>query len=639
MQITLTGPFPLPYYSGLPFFDYATDGDLIPISQSPTALVFQSSTTGARSTVTGTGLSVNTTTGAATGTITGWTTHDPSGAEVARVTGVSWGLAEFIVANDALDDDNEGPMVALLSRSPITVDASGATGPMIGILPGGITAPVRFIGSDFRDDFRGSNGNDTIDAGSAPAGYGDVVIASAGSDRIVYSSFQNENSSNWADLVYHIRSASASATVTIDGAANTGSVVKADHLGPVGTDTLVDLRKILDPGNGLGLFGTDGKDSFDIRLTDSQWMIVHGGAGADSYAFTLGGSSGLRLDFRGNWYEWNNAPQGLRMNLAKNRIANDGYGNAEKITVTGTGQLEIMGTRNADQITGSGRKESFITGGGDDTINGGGGVDRIRFDRDQMTSGVEVDLAKGTAKGSWHGSDFTVQLKGIEDVRGTRGFNDTLMGDDKANTLEGRFGANLMDGRNGNDTLYGASGNDTLIGGNGRDILAGYDGNDRLSGGKGNDLLQGGGGNDRLDGGAGNDTLQGDGGNDTLSGGGGKDLLQGGAGGDRLDGGGGNDTLDGGAGNDVLTGGKGADAFVFAKGHGTDRITDFSAPQNDRLLLSADLWTGTLDAAGVIDQFATTHKGKAALKFSAKDIVVFDGLDDLSVLGGQIDIF
>ena len=43
--------------------------------------------------------------------------------------------------------------------------------------------------------------------------------------------------------------------------------------------------------------------------------------------------------------------------------------------------------------------------------------------------------------------------------------------------------------------------------------------------------------------------------------------------------------LDGGAG--TLTGGPGADTFVFAAGHGTDTITDFSPEEADQIDLLA----------------------------------------------------
>lgn len=42
-------------------------------------------------------------------------------------------------------------------------------------------------------------------------------------------------------------------------------------------------------------------------------------------------------------------------------------------------------------------------------------------------------------------------------------------------------------------------------------------------------------------------------------------------------------TFDGGAGNDVLIGGGGADTFIFAKGNGSDLITDFGADDTIRL--------------------------------------------------------
>lgn len=58
-----------------------------------------------------------------------------------------------------------------------------------------------------------------------------------------------------------------------------------------------------------------------------------------------------------------------------------------------------------------------------------------------------------------------------------------------------------------------------------------------------------------------------------------------GDGSDRAYGGLGADTLKGGVGSDVLKAGSGADVFVFARGHGRDKITDFT-PGSDLLDLS-----------------------------------------------------
>ena len=90
------------------------------------------------------------------------------------------------------------------------------------------------------------------------------------------------------------------------------------------------------------------------------------------------------------------------------------------------------------------------------------------------------------------------------------------------------------------------------------------------------------------------DVLYGSHGADTLSGGGGHDELYGdgdpdspGSGNDTLDGGTGDDILEGAAGDDTLMGGAGADTFVFAPGHGTDTISDFSPEEEDLIDLTA----------------------------------------------------
>ena len=73
----------------------------------------------------------------------------------------------------------------------------------------------------------------------------------------------------------------------------------------------------------------------------------------------------------------------------------------------------------------------------------------------------------------------------------------------------------------------------------------------------------------------------------TLSGQDSADVLYGSHGADTLDGGAGDDVLDGGPGTDSLMGGAGADTFVFAPGHGTDTLSDFSPEEEDWMDLTA----------------------------------------------------
>jgi Ca2+-binding RTX toxin-like protein len=113
-------------------------------------------------------------------------------------------------------------------------------------------------------------------------------------------------------------------------------------------------------------------------------------------------------------------------------------------------------------------------------------------------------------------------------------------------------------------------------------------------------------------------------------------VLKGGGQKDTLKGNGGNDTLAGGKGVDTLTGGKGADTFVFMKKEGTDFITDFSVDE-DILQLDTRLWTGTLTADEVVDQFASIVGPDTILDFGRKGTIALDGVLDLELLADTID--
>ena len=288
----------------------------------------------------------------------------------------------------------------------------------------------------------------------------------------------------------------------------------------------------------------------------------------------------------------------------------DGFGAEERVTSAPTdpvGLLLLRGSPLGNRLNGSILDDKLFGMGGDDRLYGLEGDDLL-------DGGAGLDRLFGGA--------------GQDTLRGQTG-NDRLSGGTGNDLLDGGAGVDLVSGDAGNDTLRGQSGADTLRGGGGDDLLMGGSGDDRLSGGAGADRLRGGAGNDLLDGGSGNDRLEGERNNDDLRGGAGNDTLSGGSGRDRLE---------GGTGNDRLTGGADADVFVFGRGSGRDRITDFSLKQGDRVELASDLWTGTLDAAGVIAQFGTTIGGAAALRFAGGETLIFDRLADPASLAAHIDI-
>ena len=162
-------------------------------------------------------------------------------------------------------------------------------------------------------------------------------------------------------------------------------------------------------------------------------------------------------------------------------------GNFGDVLNGGSGDDVLFGGAGNDVVFGGAGDDLLIggSGNGDDSYDGGEGVDTIQYT--SAISGITVNLSLGVADGVDIDHD---DLSAIEHVIGGEG-------DD------------LLTGSDGDETLEGRGGNDTLIGGAGDDSLAGDEGNDTLSGGVGNDILEGGDGSDTLIGGAGDDTLVG----------------------------------------------------------------------------------------------------------------------------------
>ncbi|MEC9345696.1 MAG: hypothetical protein VYB54_05675 [Pseudomonadota bacterium] len=145
-------------------------------------------------------------------------------------------------------------------------------------------------------------------------------------------------------------------------------------------------------------------------------------------------------------------------------------------TLTGGAGDDIIAGLSGDDVVSGGAGGDFLFGGtgddtlsggaGDDTLIGGDGVDTADFSG--SATAVTVDLAAGTATGEGNDS-----LSGIEAVTGSA-FDDSISGDDSANTLTGGLGNDTLAGRGGNDSFSlstAASGNDLIDGGDGTDSL------------------------------------------------------------------------------------------------------------------------------------------------------------------------
>ncbi|MGZ0186568.1 MAG: tandem-95 repeat protein, partial [Alphaproteobacteria bacterium] len=325
---------------------------------------------------------------------------------------------------------------------------------------------------------------------------------------------------------------------------------------------------------------------------------------------------------------------GVSVNLNDGVTSNDGFGDVDTLS-----SIEgLRGSSFGDILVGDAGDNFFQPNSGDNTLDGGGGVNFVAYDEHQLQ--VNVNLTTGQALHSGGNTDTLIRIQNIEGGQA----DDFLVGNGEANAIAGGSGADslfgaagddLLLGGAGDDRLHGQAGADTLIGGAGDDayfvddlndivvetvdggtdrvvtsllnftlfdniervdlvagansqvqgnlddnVLNGSTGDNVLNGDGGDDLLQARLGDDQLNGGDGQDRLLGQGGIDTLSGDNGDDLLVGGIGDDILDGGAGRDRLVGNGGDDVLLGG--ADDDLMVGGLGDDQLTGGGG--RDRLL-------------------------------------------------------
>ena len=268
-------------------------------------------------------------------------------------------------------------------------------------------------------------------------------------------------------------------------------IVSNDGFG--GQDSLVNVSWVRGTDFADTLLGTDGTDRFR-------------GRGGNDYMDARGGTADI-LDYA-------QSDSAVSVNLVTQR-ATDGEGGTDTVI----GFEEVRASAGNDTITGSAADEVFQPYSGNDTVDGGGGQDRVVYNQNSgnvgsPTQGAVVNLATGVATDGWGGTD---RLISIERVTGTA-FADSMVGGAENNRFRGRAGNDTLNGGLGGDyTEYqnattgvtanlttgvatdGEGGTDRLIsiehviGGSHADHLTGV-----AQLGRSTSLLRGGGGNDTL---------------------------------------------------------------------------------------------------------------------------------------------
>ena len=147
----------------------------------------------------------------------------------------------------------------------------------------------------------------------------------------------------------------------------------------------------------------------------------------------------------------------------------------------------VLGGSAGDTLTGDGNDNFFRGRGGNDTLDGEGGIDTALYG--DKTVAVELTLNGGTFATVTVGGVAEDTIRNIENVNGSTA-GDTLTGDGNANVFEGNAGDDILSGAGGNDTLQGNSGSDSYDGGAGDDTyVLGSAGNESITDASGIDAI------------------------------------------------------------------------------------------------------------------------------------------------------
>ncbi|MFP5365241.1 MAG: calcium-binding protein [Thermoleophilia bacterium] len=309
----------------------------------------------------------------------------------------------------------------------------------------------------------GGAGNDVLKPRSkdpaAPASNGEVTAGGDGVDRLSFELLA-------APLALQ-KVSSTDVQVAGDPVLKTG--FEQVEGGPLG-DTLAGVA-----GPDV-LYGGDGNDEI---TGNGGGDLLDGGPGVNTVSYASAGAP-VEIDLAAETGRTGGATDTLR----SFRAVRTGAGND---VVVGTAAGESVALGAGDDVASTGAGDDAIDGGpgndalrgghGNDSLEGGPGADSALYDDRGPSEPVTVTLASPGGDGAAGESDV---LAGIEIVLGGAS-NDTLTGDEGANTLSGGAGLDTIDGLGGNDVLYGGEARDALTGGPGHDQLYGEGDDDSIN--------------------------------------------------------------------------------------------------------------------------------------------------------------
>jgi len=332
------------------------------------------------------------------------------------------------------------------------------------------------------------------------AAFTDVVVSAEGD--FVMDLSDGANAAEWPELDSVRVAAAGDVVLDASGVSDDRDDVSVEMADDAFSAGGVDAE--IRYATGLHFHGGAGDDSLDAQDATLD-VTATGGAGDDTLKSGEGdddltGNAGADKLFGGD------GDDSLDCSNAEStaKIADQCWGNDGDDTIT------------ADASAADNAGDTVAPGDGEDTID-----DAAALYYGDSSAAIEVDLTDSADVMSDAGDD---QVTGTVDAYIGSGEDDTLSGDDNANTF------------------IGGGGDDTLVGLDGADYLAGGGGDDDIFGGADADTLIGNGGDDTIYGGADADYVKGGAGDDVMYGIDGPDQLRGGKGADQAWGGRGSDT-------------------------------------------------------------------------------------------------
>jgi Ca2+-binding RTX toxin-like protein len=371
------------------------------------------------------------------------------GGESAAYPGSSLTITDNVVVNDL----TSSPSVRLLANAT-TVTASLSGNDVYGLTSSQIaTGPATVSGTTFLSTHPsldtsspwlagdptifGTPGPDTL-AGTAGA---DTMSGGAGNDTYYVNNVGDkviEAAGGGTDTVYSTVSWSMAAGQEIE-------YLLAYGPGAVSGVTLT--------GNELDnyLVGGSGHDVLSGGAGDDH---LRGGAGAD----TMTGGAGNDTYYVDNIGDSVTEASNSGTDLVNSSINYTLGSNVEKLTLTGSGNLNGWGNSVANTLTGNSGNNVLYGAGGADVMAGGAGNDTYYVDNvgDSVTeaSNAGTDLVNSAVSYALGNN--------VENLTLSRSANINGYGNSLANTLTGNSGNNLIDGGLGNDRLIGGGGSDTF---------------------------------------------------------------------------------------------------------------------------------------------------------------------------------